>query len=257
MSDAPYQPPSGLLTDKVILVTGAGDGIGKVAAKTFASHGATVLLLGKTVTKLEALYDDIAGTCTSEPGIIPMDLATATVKTVEDLALVLLQRYGRLDGLLHNAAILGDRVPVEYYDIEQWQTVMQANYHAPFLLTRLLMPLLRAAPKASLLFTSSGVGKVPRAYWGAYAASKYALEGFARLLADEIDTTSDIRVNIINPGATRTAMRAAAYPGENPASVKAPAELMPLYLYLMGDDSEADHAFTFNSDLSKQPFNHT
>ncbi|MDE0757341.1 MAG: YciK family oxidoreductase [Pseudomonadales bacterium] len=257
MSEAPYQPPSGLLTDKVILVTGAGDGIGKVVAKTFASHGATVLLLGKTVAKLEALYDDIAGTCTSEPGIIPMDLATATVKTVEDLALVLLQRYGRLDGLLHNAAILGDRVPVEYYDIEQWQTVMQANYHAPFLLTRLLMPLLRAAPKASLLFTSSGVGAVPRAYWGAYAVSKYALEGFARLLADEIDTTSNIRVNIINPGATRTAMRAAAYPGENPASVKAPAELMPLYLYLMGDDSEADHAFTFNSDLSKQPFNQT
>ena len=257
MSEAPYQPPSGLLTDKVILVTGAGDGIGKVVAKTFASHGATVLLLGKTVAKLEALYDDIAGTCTSEPGIIPMDLATATVKTIEDLALVLLQRYGRLDGLLHNAAILGDRVPVEYYDIEQWQTVMQANYHAPFLLTRLLMPLLRAAPKASLLFTSSGVGAVPRAYWGAYAVSKYALEGFARLLADEIDTTSNIRVNIINPGATRTAMRAAAYPGENPATVKAPAELMPLYLYLMGDDSEADHAFTFNSDLSKQPFNQT
>ena len=139
MSDTPYQPPSDLLTDKVILVTGAGDGIGLVAAKTFASHGATVLLLGKTVAKLEALYDDIAATCRSEPGIIPMDLATTTVNTVEDLALVLLQRYGRLDGLLHNAAILGDRVPVEYYDIEQWQTVMQANYHAPFLLTRLLM----------------------------------------------------------------------------------------------------------------------
>ena len=257
MSDRAYQPPSDLLTDKVILVTGAGDGIGMVAAKTFASHGATVLLLGKTVAKLEALYDDIAGTCRSEPGIIPMDLATATVNTVEDLALVLLQRYGRLDGLLHNAAILGDRVPVEYYDIEQWQTVMQANFHAPFLLTRLLMPLLRAAPKASLLFTSSGVGAVPRAYWGAYAASKYALEGFARLLADETDTTSNIRVNIINPGATRTAMRAAAYPGENPASVKPPVELMPLYLYLMGDDSEDNHGFTFNSDLSKQPFNQT
>jgi NAD(P)-dependent dehydrogenase (short-subunit alcohol dehydrogenase family) len=255
MNDLPYQPKSDLLKDKVILVTGAGDGIGKVAAESFASHGATVLLLGKTVAKLEAIYDEIARTCPSEPGIIPMDLATATATTIEDLVLVLQQRYGRLDGLLHNAAILGDRVPVEYYDIGQWQTVMQANYHAPFLLTRLMMPLLRAAPIASLLFTSSSVGAVPRAYWGAYAASKYALEGFARLLADEIDTTSNIRVNIINPGATRTAMRAAAYPGEDPASIKPPAELMPLYLYLMGDDSAADHGLTFNSDHSKKPFN--
>ncbi|MBT3426349.1 MAG: YciK family oxidoreductase [Gammaproteobacteria bacterium] len=255
MSDSPYQPASDLLKDKVILVTGAGDGIGRVAAKTFTDHGATVLLLGKTVSKLEALYDEILPKSRKEPGIIPMDLATTTVAIIEELVVVLQQRYGRLDGLLHNAAILGDRVPVEHYDIEQWQTVMQANYHAPFLLTRLLMPLLRAAPKASLLFTSSGVGAIPRAYWGAYAASKYALEGFAKLLADEIDTTSNIRVNIINPGATRTSMRAAAYPGEDPVSVKMPEELMPLYLYLMGDDSSADHAFTFNSDHSKQPFN--
>ena len=255
MNDLPYQPRSDLLKDKVILVTGAGSGIGRVAAKAFAGHGATVLLLGKTVSKLESLYDEILSISLKEPGIIPMDLATTTVSVIEELVAVLEQRYGQLDALLHNAAILGDRVPVEHYDIEQWQTVMQANYHAPFLLTRLLMPLLRSAPSASLLFTSSGVGAIPRAYWGAYAASKYALEGFAKLLAVEIDTTSNIRVNIINPGATRTSMRAAAYPGEDPVTVKEPEELMPLYLYLMGDDAQAEHAFTFNSDGSKQPFN--
>ncbi len=242
-----YQAPQDLLAHKVILVTGAGDGIGRVAATTFASHGATVVLLGKTTAKLEQVYDEIMALGAPEPGIAPMDLATASSEDIKQLAEVLDSTYGRLDGLLHNAAMLGDRIPVEHYDINQWMTVMQVNFNAVFMLTRLLLPLLRQAPAASLLFTSSSVGAAPKAYWGPYAVSKYAMEGLAKLLAEELDNTSAIRVNIINPGATRTSMRAKAYPNENPANLKTATSLMPLYLYLMGDDSSAVNGETLTA----------
>ena len=233
-----YTAPTALLKDKIILVTGAGDGIGRVAALTYASYGATVVLLGRTTTKLESVYDEIIASGAPEPGIAPMDLATATPDEIQQLAEVMEQQYGRLDGLLHNAAILGERVPVEHYDINTWMKVMQVNLHAVFLLTRIFMPLLRQSSSASLLFSSSGVGTTPRAYWGAYSVSKYALEGLAKLLMEELENASHIRVNILNPGGTRTSMRATAYPNEDPATLKAPEDLMPLYLYLMGDDSE-------------------
>ena len=242
-----YQAPQDLLAHKVILVTGAGAGIGRVAATTFASHGATVVLLGKTTAKLEQVYDEIMALGAPEPGIATMDLATASSEDIKQLAEVLDSTYGRLDGLLHNAAMLGDRIPVEHYDINQWMTVMQVNFNAVFMLTRLLLPLLRQAPAASLLFTSSSVGAAPKAYWGPYAVSKYAMEGLAKLLAEELDNTSAIRVNIINPGATRTSMRAKAYPNENPANLKTATSLMPLYLYLMGDDSSAVNGETLTA----------
>ena len=233
-----YTAPTALLKDKIILVTGAGDGIGRVAALTYASYGATVVLLGRTTTKLESVYDEIIASGAPEPGIAPMDLATATPDEIQKLAEVMEEQYGRLDGLLHNAAILGERVPVEHYDINTWMKVMQVNLHAVFLLTRIFMPLLRQSSSASLLFSSSGVGTTPRAYWGAYSVSQYALEGLAKLLMEELENASHIRVNILNPGGTRTSMRATAYPNEDPATLKAPEDLMPLYLYLMGDDSE-------------------
>ncbi|MGV0036093.1 MAG: YciK family oxidoreductase [Candidatus Azotimanducaceae bacterium WSBS_2022_MAG_OTU7] len=242
-----YTAPTDLLKEKVILVTGAGDGIGSVAAKSFAEHGAIVILLGRTAEKLEVVYDQIVAAGHPEPAIVPMDLSQITQQDVEGLAQALDDNYGRLDGLLHNAAILGDRVPFEHYSIEQWQRVMQVNSTAVFLLTRVLMPLLQRSDAGRLLFTSSSVGAVPRAYWGAYAVSKYAMEGMAKLIADELEQTSPIRVNIVNPGATRTSMRTAAYPAEDPNSLKKPEELMPLYLYLLGPDSQKEHGRTFNA----------
>jgi len=232
-----YQAPTNLLKDKIILVTGAGDGIGKTAAITYARYGATVILLGRTTAKLEAVYDEIIAAGSPQPGLAPMDLSTATPDEMQTLAEVIEGQYGRLDGLLHNASILGDRVPVEHYDMNTWMKVMQVNFHAVFLLTRIFLPLLRQSPSASLLFSSSSVGASPRAYWGAYSVSKYAMEGLAKLLMEELENASDIRVNIVNPGATRTSMRASAYPNEDPASVKTPGDLMPLYLFLIGDDS--------------------
>jgi len=242
-----YLAPQELLKDKVILITGAGDGIGKQAALAYARHGATVILLGKTSAKLEQVYDEIISLGAPEPGIAPMDLALAGSDDIKQLADVLETTYGRLDGLLHNAAVLGERIPAEHYDIEKWMNVMQVNFNAAFTLTRLLLPLLRQSKAASLLFTSSSVGATPRAYWGPYAVSKYAVEGLAKLLAEELESTSNIRVNIVNPGATRTRMRRAAFPNEDPTGVKSTETLMPLYLYLMGDDSKGNNGETFNA----------
>ncbi len=240
-----YSAPPDLLQDKVVLVTGAGAGIGRAAAMAYARHGATVILLGRTVSRLESVYDEITATGAAEPAIMPMNLETVTPEAIQQMADTILERYGRLDGLLHNAAILGDRVPLEHYDLNTWHRVMQVNLNAVFLLTRLLLPLMRLPDTASMIFTSSGVGTKPRAYWGAYSVSKYAMEGLAKLLFEELENTSGIRVNILNPGATRTAMRAAAFPMENPGELKTAEDLMGLYLYLMGDDSRHENGKLF------------
>ncbi|TNF02939.1 MAG: YciK family oxidoreductase [Gammaproteobacteria bacterium] len=233
-----YQAPDKLLENKVIAVTGAGDGIGAVAAKTFAAHGATVILVGRTVPKLEAVYDEIEAAGGPQPGIYPICLNGAVEKDYQDMHDRLEESFGKLDGLLHNAGELGQRTPIANYKLESWQKVMQVNVTAQFLMTKSLLPLLEKADHASIIFTSSGVGRVGKPFWGAYAVSKFATEGLCQVLANELDGTSNIRVNCINPGATRTRMRAAAYPAENPASVKTPQEIMPTYLYLMGDDSQ-------------------
>ncbi len=245
-----YTASPDLLSDRIILVTGAGSGIGRQAALSYAAHGATVLLLGRTVTNLERCYDEIIKANCPEPAIIPLDLTDLTHPGSESLVGLkasITEKYGRLDGLLHNAAILGERVPFEHYNLAQWAGVMQVNFNAAVILTQALLGLLKKSDAASLIFTSSGVGATPRAYWGAYSVSKYALEGFAKLLSDELTTTSSVRVNILNPGATRTAMRAAAFPAENPLSLKSAEQLMSLYLYLMGDDSKSEHGKTFNA----------
>jgi len=237
MNPKSYQAPERLLENKVIAVTGAGDGIGAVAAKTFAAHGATVILIGRTVPKLEAVYDEIEAAGGPQPGIYPICLNGAVEKDYQDMHDRLEESFGKLDGLLHNAGELGQRTPIANYKLESWQKVMQVNVTAQFLMTKSLLPLLEKADHASIIFTSSGVGRVGKPFWGAYAVSKFATEGLCQVLANELDGASNIRVNCINPGATRTRMRAAAYPAENPASVKTPQEIMPTYLYLMGDDS--------------------
>lgn len=232
-----YQPESELLRDKIILVTGASDGIGRTAAKSFAAHGATVILLGRTLPKLENVYDEIEAAGYPQPAIYPMNLETALEKDFFAMYEVLEKEFGRLDGVLHNASALGQRTPIASYSADEWQKVMQVNVAAPFLMTKALLPLLDQAPQAAILFTGSTVGLKGRAFWGAYAASKAATENLMQTLADELHETTRIRVNSINPGATRTKMRASAYPAENPASVKSAEALMPTYLYLLSDDS--------------------
>jgi NAD(P)-dependent dehydrogenase (short-subunit alcohol dehydrogenase family) len=234
-----YQAPADLLKNRIVMVTGAGSGIGRTAAKTYAAHGATVILVGRTVSKLESVYDEIESAGHPKPAIVPLNFEGAAVKEYEELAMTIEENFDHLDGLLHNAAILGNRSPVELYDPEIWSKVMHVNATAPFLLSRAMIPLLRKSDGASVVFTSSGVGRKARAYWGAYAVSKFAVEGLSQLLSEELDDDRhNIRVNSLNPGATRTNMRSRAYPAENPQKNPTPEDLMPVYLYLMGQDSK-------------------
>ncbi|WGL16770.1 YciK family oxidoreductase [Microbulbifer bruguierae] len=242
-----YTARPDLLKDKIILVTGAGDGIGRVAAKTFAAHGATLILLGRTTPKLEVVYDEIEAAGGAKPAILPVDLSGVRWEELEYLAQGVEQEFGRLDGLLHNASLLGQRTPMANYHYSVWQQVMQVNVNAAFGLTKAMLPLLEESAAGSIIFTGSGVGLKGRAYWGAYSVSKFATEGMMQVLADEVDGVSNIRVNSINPGATRTNMRAAAYPAEDPKTVATPEDIMPTYLYLMGDDSIGINGKQFNA----------
>ena len=234
-----YQAPDNLLQDRVILVTGAGDGIGRAAALSYARLGATVVLLGRTVEKLERVYDQIESEGGRQPAIVPLNLESASHLEYQQIAETIDSEFGRLDGLLLNAAILGDVRPLEYYPIDLFEKVMQVNVNAQFMLIRTLLPMLRQSEAGSIIFTTSSVGRKGRANWGAYAISKFATEGMMQTLADELRDTSNVRVNCINPGATRTRMRASAYPAEEPASVCPPEAIMPLYNFLMGMDSAA------------------
>ena len=232
-----YTAPEQLLKNKTILVTGAGDGIGRTAALTYAKYGATVILLGRTATKLDAVYDEIEALGAPKAATLPFDLLSSGEAHYTDLTNIIDSEFGQLDGLLHNASILGMRTSLENYDPVTWESVMKVNVTASFQLTQALLPLLHRSPSASIIFTSSSVGKKGHAYWGAYSISKFATEGMMEILADELENTSNIRSNAINPGATRTAMRAAAYAGERLEKNPLPLDIMPLYLYLMGKDS--------------------
>jgi NAD(P)-dependent dehydrogenase (short-subunit alcohol dehydrogenase family) len=234
-----YQPSRDLLADRVILVTGAGDGLGRAASLTYARHGASVILVGRTQTKLEAVYDEIHAEQLAEPLLMPLDLATAGWREFDAIANAIERQFGRLDGLLHSAATLGTLTPLALYDLETWQKVMQVNFNAAYLLTRACLRVLEQSPHASVIFTTSEVARQGRAYWGAYAAAGAALENLAQVWADELSTNSPIRMNTLDPGVVRSALRARAYPGENPLSLPAPETVMPLYLYLMGPDSRA------------------
>ncbi|MGE6388282.1 YciK family oxidoreductase [Pseudomonas sp. NPDC078416] len=233
-----YSARPDLLKDRVILVTGAGRGIGAAAARTYAAHGATVLLLGRTEANLSALYDEIEAAGHPQPVVIPFDLETALPRQYDELAAMIEGEFGRLDGVLHNASIIGPRTPIEQLTGEQFMQVMHVNVNATFMLTTALLPLLKLSGDASIAFTSSSVGRKGRAYWGAYGVSKFATEGLMQTLADEIDGLGSLRANSINPGATRTDMRAQAYPAEDPTNNPTPEEIMPVYLYLMGPDSK-------------------
>ena len=232
-----YTHPQNLLHDRIILITGASDGIGQALAIRAAELGAQVILHGRNVARLEAVYDKIeAIEDAPRPSIAVVDFATAPSEAYVSLAENLQQEFGRLDGLVHNASIIGDRFSIEQYDAAQWQRVMHVNLTAAFALTQVSLPLLAESEDASMIFTSSGVGRTGRAFWGAYAASKFATEGLSQVLADE-HRHSKLRVNCVNPGATRTKMRLSAFPGEDRDILKRPDEILATYLYLMGPDS--------------------
>ncbi len=235
--DPSYVATADCLADRVILVTGAGSGIGRAAALTCAAHGAQVVLLGRTVSKLEKVYDEILAADGARPSIAPMNLANAQGPDFFQLRDSIAEEFGRLDGLLHNAGVLGPRTPIEQYPVAKWAEVMHVNLTVPFVMTQVLLPLLNKSADASVIFTSSGVGRRGKAFWGAYSVSKFGVEGLSQVLADETSGAGRIRVNCVNPGRARTTMRADAYPAEDPNSVPTPDQLMGPYLYLLGPES--------------------
>ena len=232
-----FVPYDNCLEGKTILVTGAGDGIGRVAALTYARYGATVLLLGRTSSKLEYVYDEIESLGGKQPAMLPMNLEGATYAEMQQLEGLINKEVGQLDGILHNAGMLGQLTPLEMYDVETFAQVMKVNFTSTFMLTQALLPLLKDADQGSIVFTSSSVGTNPRAFWGAYALSKQAVEGMSDIFTQETQNTTNLRFNCINPGGTRTNMRAHAYPGESPMSLKTPEDIMAGYVCLMSDDS--------------------
>lgn len=247
-----YQPRQDLLKGKTILVTGAGDGIGREAALTYARFGAALILVGRTQHKLDAVSHEITAISGKKSPCYVLDLLTTTEEDCLALATQISKNVPYLDGVLHNAGILGVIAPIAEQPTQLWHDVMQINVNATFMLTQSLLPLLLKAPNASLVFTSSSVGKQGRTGWGAYAVSKFATEGLMQVLAEEYKT-SHLRVNCINPGGTRTSMRASAFPEEDPQKLKTPADIMPIYVYLMGDDSIRKTGSSYDAQPGRKP----
>ena len=242
-----YDAEQNFLDDKTILITGASDGIGKACAKAYAAYGATVILLGRDQQKLDTVFDEIEEMHPGKVIIHPLDFKTASMTDFKILAESLNDQFECLDGLIHNAALLGARTPIEFYPEQDWKDLMQVNVNAVFQLTQSLIPALTRSKSARLLFISSSVGRVGRAFWGAYAVSKFAIEGLMQTIAEELENTTSIRVNSLNPGGTRTNMRRDAYPAENPETLQTAESLMPVYLYLMSAEAQNIHGQALNA----------
>ena len=226
------------LQDKIILITGAGDGMGIAAAIEYASQVASVILLGRDIKNLEKTHEIIISKNAPSPMISLMDLSKADGNDYQELADNLINKYGRLDGLLLNAAILGDRSPISQYDVSTWVNTIHVNLTSQFILTKSLLPSLEKSKSASVIFTTSGVGKIGKAFWGAYSVSKFGVEGLCQILADEYQNDKTIRFNCINPGAIQTKMRKSAYPLEDPKKLLTPEDILDKYVWLMSDSSK-------------------
>ncbi|MBK4715829.1 MULTISPECIES: YciK family oxidoreductase [Tenebrionibacter/Tenebrionicola group] len=247
-----YQPKTDLLENRIILITGASDGIGREAALTYARYGASVILVGRNEEKLRAVAREINTRTQTMAQWLVLDYDSANAQTCQQFGQRLASQVPRLDGVLHSAGILGDITPMSEQNPQVWERVMQVNVNVPFYLTQALLPLLLKSQAASLVFTSSSVGRQGRAGWGAYAVSKFATEGMMQVLAEEY-RHRNLRVNTINPGGTRTKMRASAFPQEDPDKLKTPRDLMPLYLWLMGDDSRRKTGMCFDAQPGRKP----
>ena len=232
-----FTTDSSLLAGRIILITGAGSGLGRALAIESARAGASVILSGRNLRKLEAVYDEIQSMGAPQPAMAQLDLATATAVDYDNLAATVGGEFGKLDGLVHAAALLGDRTPLEQYDVPTWCRVLHVNLTAPFILTQVLLANLRKSADASVIFVSSGVVRNPRPFWGAYAVAKCGLESVRSMFSQELEGEANIRVNSVNPGRMRTAMRAAAYPAEDPNTVPAPASVSGPFLYLLSGQS--------------------
>ncbi|MBK1722721.1 YciK family oxidoreductase [Thiocystis violacea] len=236
------------LQGRIILVTGALEGIGQAVALASAAEGATVVLSAFKEKDLEPVYDKILENGGPEPAILPLNLHKATEADYIAAANVIGDTFGRLDGLVHCAAFAPYLSRIDDYDVKEWEKVITVNLNAPFLLTQACLPLLRAAEDASIVFTSDRVGRTGKAYWGAFAAAKFGIEGLMQVLAEETRESGTIRVNSIDPGIVRTTMRATLYPGEDPNANPLPETVTGAYLALLGPEGRGKTGQAFGVD---------
>jgi len=227
-----YQIKEGELRGKVILVTGANRGFGLAMTMDLSKAGATVIMLGRDLGSLEYAYDAVIDKGFQEPILYPLDLEGATPENYQSLQDDIFNQFEKLDGLIHNAAVLGTMMPVDQYDIKLWFSTLQINLNGPFLMTQFLIPLLNKSDDARILFLSAEQGREAKAYWGAYGVSKFAVEGFSKTLSEELEKTN-IRVNTLDPGVMSTEMRRTAYPAENTTNNPSPESKSPAIVYLM------------------------
>lgn len=242
---ARYEPPADLLAGRVILVTGAGQGLGRAVALACAAHGATVALLGRRQEKLEATYDAITAAGGAEPALVPLDLAAAGSAEYEALANLVRRELGRLDGIAHCASHFVPLGPLGEQTLEQWMEMLRVNLAAPFAITRACLPLLAAAPDASVIFTGETHGAHPRAYWGAFAVSKSGLSTLAAIWGDELEHAGKPRVNVLVPGPIASPQRLRSHPAEDRTKLARPEAAASAFLYLLGADGRALNGRTF------------
>ena len=238
-----------MMEGKTILITGANRGIGKSLAKNFSNIGANIILLGKNEDSLNEVYDEIISCTKTKPLIIESDLNLLDLDGAHQIKKAIVNQYGVLDGLIYNAAKLGKMTSIEDYEDGLWKEIINTNLNSSFLIYKELISILKAAPNGRIIFTSSGVAEVGKAYWGAYSVSKFAVKGLAEIIRDELDSTSNIKVFNYDPGATKTSMRASAYPGEDPNNLKDPDKLFGDYLWFFSEESQnsTQHYFKYNS----------
>ena len=242
------------ILNKSILITGSSDGIGKSLAIEFSKLGANIILLGRNSQKLDAVYDLLDHSHVSQKHLIlEADLALLSNEAAQEIFIAISQEFEVLDGIIHNAALLGTMSSLEDYDLSSWDEVMQVNLRAPFILTKTLKVMLENASLPRLIFTSSGVANKGRSFWGAYSVSKFGIKGLAEIFKDEFEATTKIKVFNFDPGKTRTNMRAAAYPAEDPNTLKSPTELIDCYLWFFQEESSSSSQNYFEfSELAKQ-----
>lgn len=226
-----------LLENKLILVTGASRGIGRAVAKELAAHGASLILLSRTIKDLESLYDQIVQAGNPQPSIYPFNLCSATPEDYDDLRRTIDQKFGRLDGVILNAGILGSLTPLEHFNLQTWYQVLQVNLNSALLLIQATMPLLKKAPLGSIIFTNNELASTPKANWGAYGVASAGLNAMMQMLAAECENITNVRVNAVKPHKVKTALRSEAYPAEPEDDLCSPEEITQLYVYLMSDES--------------------
>ena len=243
------------LTGRVVMVTGATGGLGRTIALACARQGATLVLHARVVRKLEAIYDEIVDAGLPQPTILPLDLGVASADDFGHVASAIRAQLGRLDALVHASAFLGSLGPVEHQSFDTWQKVLRINLAAAMAMTRSTLPLLSKAPDASVVFTLDTRGEEPRAYWGAYAASKSGLSAFASMLADEWENRPALRINAVVPGPIRSPLRALTHPGEDRSALPPPEALAPLYVYLVGGQPKLESGARIDAQawLAGQP----